>query len=192
MNEFQIAIAERAHYEHAKSSENTSMQDTCAKLVKSFAHESIAELLRTSNVNADFINRNERVNAKYNVYAAEKVANVARYLVNAAMLNHYTLAIVRACVALEAEEMLLTHRDASIVCSMKYKHSDAKREKILKNARYAKHTELNTAATQSSSSINALQTFNVLVESRDASNTACYKLNRDNAATQALLAKIAQ
>lgn len=192
MNEYQQSIVERAEFERDKNSANDSIQSTLDALCKSVSHDAIYSLLVASNVDVDFINRNERVNAKYNVYAAEKVANVAHALAKTRALNHYTLAILRTCDALERSELVLTHKDAALACSASIKHNDSKREKILAKARYAKHTAANTAATQSSSSINALQTFNVLRESRDAANVVTYSLNRDNAATQSLLAMIAQ
>ncbi|MBS7701481.1 MULTISPECIES: hypothetical protein [unclassified Chelatococcus] len=96
------------------------------------------------------------------------------------------MTIFLAALALEANEMTLTHKDAISACSLHCKTSDAKREKIIAAAKYQKHVAANTASTQSSSSINALQAFDVLTEARDAANTIVYKINRDACATQEL------
>jgi hypothetical protein len=187
-NELLSAIDSRAAYELAKNAENASMQATIKDLRKSVDHDAIASAMLASNVDAQFINRAERSNNRYNVYAAEKVVNVARYLAKAATLNHYSLAIVKAAIALQASDLLLTHADAVCVCSKDAKHKDAKRAKIVKSAHYDKHVSSNTASTQSSSSINALQTFNVLIEKRDAANVVAYELNKSHALVAALTA----
>jgi hypothetical protein len=107
-------------------------------------------------------------------------------------MNHYSLAILRAAIALEANDSTLNHADAVFVCSLDAKHKDSKRAATLKSARYSKHVALNTASTQSSSSINSLQALNVLSETRDASNAVAYTLNRDNALTLALIERASQ
>lgn len=191
MNAFEQAISERAAFEASKSAENTNMQRTLETLAKSVAHERIAELLTASNVDAQFINRAERSNARYNVYAAEKVVNVARTLAKVASLNHYTLAVLRTAIALEASDSHLTHKDAVCACSASVKHTSKERESLISKTRFAKHVSANTASTQSSSSINALQTCNVLQESRDAANIVTYSLC-DNDVTRQLREIVAQ
>lgn len=192
VNEFKSALAAeidaRASFEASKNADNDSMQATLKNMRKLSDHDVIAEIMLASNVDASFINRAERSNARYNVYAAEKVVNVARSLAKAAQINHYTRAVFAAALALESAEMMLTHADAVAACSASVKHKDSKREKLIKDARYSQHVAANTAATQSSSSINALQTFNLLKETRDASNNAAYALNRESAHFEALKA----
>ncbi|SER26744.1 hypothetical protein SAMN05216548_11434 [Faunimonas pinastri] len=181
------AFDARATYESAKNSENTSMQNTLATMKKSVDHDAIASIMLAANVDATFINRAERSNARFNVYASEKVINVARACASAAQLNHYTRAILLTAQAFQNAELRMTHKDAISACSMSCK-SDAKREKII--VKYMKHVAANTASTQSSSSINALQMFDVLRETRDESNAICYTLNTESDVTKALLAKL--
>lgn len=176
------AIDARALFEASKSADNHSMQDTLKAFRKDVDHDDICKVMLASNVDASFINRSERVNARFNVYAAQKVANVARFAASVDALNHYTLAIVKTAFALEAQKLALTHKDAVAACSASVKHADAKREAIIAKHRYAKHVAANTASTQSSSSINALQMCNVLSEARDASNVITYTLNRKSEA----------
>lgn len=186
------SVDARAAHELAKNSENTSMQATLSQIRKSVDHDVIAQIMLASNVNVDFLNTSERVSNRFNVYSAEKVINVARACAKVTALNHYTLAVFKTAQALAKIETPLTHKDAACACSMSVKHSDSKREAIIKSSRYAKHVAANTASTQSSSSINALQTFKVLTETRDAANTVSYALNVDSEAYKTLSAICAQ
>ena len=182
------AIDARGTHETTKNAENTSMQATLAQLRKSVDHDAIASVMLASNVNANFINTSERVSNRFNVYSAEKVINVARAIAKVATLNHYTLAVFKTALALAKTNSTLTHKDAACACSMSVKHTDSKRESVIKSARYAKHVAANTASTQSSSSINALQACNVLTETRDAANVVTYTLNTTSEAYSALVA----
>ena len=70
------------------------------------------------------------------------------------------------------------------------KPKDARKTKLI--SRYTK-TEVatGTASTQSSSSINALQSFGILVETRNEQGVVAYRLNMENEATTKLLALVA-
>ncbi len=193
--EFRIALAAafvaRKDYEAEKNADNGSMQLTLDKLAKAADHEVIAELMVAANIDPAFINRSERSTARFNVYAAEKVVNVARALAAVQTLNHYTRAVLATAKALEGAELVMTHKDAVAACSMDVRHTDNKREAIIKAVRYQKHTSSSTASTQASSSINALQLWGVLVESRDAAGAATYKIAPQSAAAVNLLAQLA-
>jgi hypothetical protein len=189
--ELNAALDARAAYELAKNAANDSMQSTLSSLRKSMTHADIAAQLHSCNVDANFINRSERSNNRYNVYAAQKVDNVARAAKSVEELNHYTLAILRVALAVEKIESKLSHKDAVSACSASVKHSEAKRESLIKSLRYAKHVAANTASTQSSSSINALQTCNILSESRDAANAVVYSVNRESETFKLIAARYA-
>lgn len=173
----------RMSYERAKNAENESIQSVLKAQRKSVDHDKIAEMMLVANVNADFINVSERVSARFNVKAAEKVINLARVLASAEHLNHYTRAVFLSAVALAKNNTMLTHKDAHASCSLSVKNNAA-RDKLL--VRYQKHVDASTASTQSSSSINALQMFDVLKETRDESNTIAYVVNTDSEATKRL------
>lgn len=184
------AIDARAQYERDKNADNDSMQETLKDIRKSVDHDLIASVMLAANYDANRINRSERVNARYNVYAYEKDVNIARCAASVASLNHYTRAILLTAKSLKSADLKLTHDDAQSACSLSVKSSDAKREKLI--VKYQKHTSAKTAATQSSSSINALQAFDILRETRDAANKVCYILNEENELTAKLLAHCAQ
>lgn len=177
------AFDARAKFEKSKDAKNTNIQNTLSALKKSVDHADIAKVFASAKVDADFINSSERQNARFNVYAANKVVNIARAIASVAALNHYTKAVFASALALEAKKMTLQHKDANSACSLSCA-SDKERESVI--VKYQKHVAANTAATQSSSSINALQRFNILTESRDDSNNIQYTVNRSSDATKAL------
>ena len=168
---------------------NSSMCKTLTDIAKTLSNEHVAKMLFATKYDATRINRSERSNARYNVYAYEKDVNIARVLCKVASLNHYTRAILSSAIALQKNDMLITHRDAQSACSLDVK-TDATREKLISATKYQKNVAASTANTQSSSSINALQAFSVLVETRDAANNVCYKVNLDADVTKKLLALI--
>lgn len=181
------AFDARAAYESSKNADNDSIQKTLRDMRASVDNDMIAEVFAIANVDANFINRSERKTARFNVYSAQKVINIARAAKSAETLNHYTRAILASAIALSEHDMLINHRDAASACTLSVK-TDAKREKLLR--KYQKHVAANTAATQSSSSINALQMFDVLRETRDDANNVCYSVNADSEITKALIERM--
>lgn len=172
-NDMLAAFDARAAYELSKNADNLNMQKTLADLRASVAHVEIAKLMCAANVDANFINRAERANARFNVYSAEKVVNVIRSAASVAALNHYTLNILRSIVACEREALDFTQRDAQACCSLDVKVDTSKLHVI---SQYQKHIATNTAATQASSSLNALLMTHAIVEYRNAANATCFKV----------------
>lgn len=185
--QIRASVATRRDYEIAKNASCESMLHNLKTFDKTLANDALVALLAASNMHADTLNRSERNNARFNVYSFEKVLRD----VSVIRMNHYSLAIVRAAIALEAASLTLTHQDAVVACSLDAKHKDSKRAALIKTARYQKHVALNTASTQSSSSINSLAALNVLTETRDASNAVAYTLNRESALAQSMIAHCA-
>ena len=181
------AFDSRASFEASKNASNENIQKTLRDLLKSISRDSVCTVLQASNVNAAFINESIRVDSKFNVYAAQKVDNIACYMNKAEALNHYTLAILKTLLSLEKNEMKLTQEDAKSACTLEMKLKDAKREKHI--VKYAKHVAISTANTQSSSSLEALVTFNVLQRSKDSENNTVFVL-ADNDTAKALIERI--
>ena len=174
LNEMLAAFDSRAAYELSKNAENSNIQTTRADLKASVNHEAIAKLMMQANVSADFINRAERSNSRFNVYSAEKIINIARFAASAAALNHYTLNILKSIVACQIAEIDFTQADAVSACSLSVKVNSAKVALI---SQYQKHVSANTASTQASSSLNALLMTNLIYETRNAANVTCFKLH---------------
>lgn len=182
------AIDARIAYETEKNAENDSMQNVLKSMRKSVDNDRIAEIMLTYNVDSNRINRQLRNNARYNVKAYQKDINVARCIASVETLNHYSRAIFLAALALEANDMTLTHKDANAACSLDVKTNDTKRDKLINAVKYQAHVAANTTSTQSSSSLNSLQSYNVFTETRDAANNVCFKLNRECEATKSIAA----
>lgn len=179
------AVDARSVYESAKNAANDSMQKTLRKIKTSVSHARIAEIMMTCNVDANMLNREERVNARYNVKSYDKIVNIARVLAKVEVLNIYTRAILASAQQFENNEMIITQRETKLACSAHNRIADVKRNSCL--IRTHKIFDMSTCSTQASSTNNALQTYNILIETRDSANNVCFKLNRENAATQALL-----
>jgi hypothetical protein len=152
-----------------RTPDNANIQKTLAGIRADLDHDAIVATMIAANVPAEFINQAERGNARFNVYAAEKVANVARVLAGAGRLNHYTRAIVASAYRCAAAGLPFTHADAVAACSLEVKADPAK-----PLVRYEKHVAPNTASTQASSSIAALKTFGVLTEGKTPSGAVAY------------------
>jgi hypothetical protein len=179
----QTSIAARKSYEIECNAENTNIQKTLDNLAIDFSHEAVVKVMHSANVDANFINRQERRNKRFNVYSAQKVANIARSAAAADTLNNYTRCIFLTALKLTKANMTMTHKDAQASLCVDLRADAAKAQHIV---RYAKTVAANTADTQSSSSINALQMFDVLKETRDERNEVAYSLNLSAATTKRL------
>ncbi len=174
------SVASRRDYETAKNASCDSMLSNLKAFDKRLSNDTVIALCESAALDANILNRQERNNARFNIYAFDKILSD----VSTATMNHYSKAILSAAVALRKASLSLTHADAVAACSLSVTHKDKSRAKLIASSRYQKHVAANTAATQSSSSINSLQALNVLVESRDASNHVCYTIaNNDFANT---------
>ena len=182
------AFDARVAYEQSKCDDATaSIFKAIADLRKDYAHDAIIDVMRKASVNAEFINRQERRNARYNVKSATKVFQIARCVAKVASLDSYTRNVLRTAFNLHNAELTMTHADAQASLDNAARVADAKKAHVV---RYAKAIAASTADTQSSSSINALQMFDVLKETRDDSNAVAYALNAQSDVTHALLASL--
>jgi len=182
------AIDVRATYEREKNADNDSIQAKLKAFKSHVSHSRIAEIMMSANVDANLINRNERVNARFNEKAFVKVVNIARAIASAESLNIYTRAILASIKCFEDNDMLMTERETKLACTSNSRLTETTRNSAL--IRVAKIYDASTCSTQASSTNNALQAYNVIVETRDAANNVCFKLNRESAVTQALLERL--
>jgi hypothetical protein len=182
------AFEARKEYEiaHGKDA-SANIHKTLSKVRKSMTRDVVATCLLASNVDADFINASVRASNRFNVYAIEKVDNIACALLKAESVNHYTRAILATALAFEKNDLVMTRDEARSACSLALKVKDAKREKLV--SKYKKHIDASTASTQSSSSLEALVTFNILARSKDDQGNDTFK-TIDNEATRALIERL--
>jgi hypothetical protein len=181
--EILASIVARREYELDKNESCDSMLAHLDAYAKRLQNVSVCARLLAANVDSNILNRQERNNARFNIYAFDKLLNDVSF----ATMNHYSKAILRATLALKSADLLLTHADAVQACTLDATQKDKSRAKIISAARYQKHVALSTASTQSSSSINSLCALSVLVESKNDANHVVYSL-ADNEHTSALVA----
>lgn len=179
----QTSIALRKTYEANANADNLNIQKTLSGIAQDFSHEAVVSVMHAANVDANFINRQERKNKRFNVYSAQKVSNIALSAASAATLNAYTRMIFLTALKLTKASLSMTHKDAQASLCVDLR-CDAHKDAFV--VRYAKTIAANTADTQSSSSINALQMFDVLKETRDERNEVAYTLNLQAATTKRL------
>lgn len=183
------AIDARAQFEAGKNKDASSnIAKTLADIRKSVSHERIASIMLASNIDANFINRAQRADSRMNVYAVEKVVNVARAIAKVETLNHYSRFILQTAKVFAENKLQMNNDDAKSACSLEVKVKETKREKLI--VKYQKHVSFSTANAQSSSSLDALCMFNVLTKSKDEANKDVYIFNADNENAKTLLAQL--
>ena len=182
------AVDVRKAYEVAKNAENDSMFAKLKMFRASVAHERIASIMLASNVDANLLNRQERINARFNEKSYVKVLNIAQSIARVAQLNIYTRAILLSVKCFEDNGMLLTQAETKQACTSNSRLSVTTRNSAL--IRTHKIYDPSTCSTQASSTNNALQSYGVLTETRDSANQLCFALNRENETTQALFALV--
>lgn len=182
---FTLALASsfdaRAEYEEKKNADNSNIQKNLKKSREKFARASAARFCMTASVKSDFINRAERVNAQYNVYAVEKVADLIDAVMHKRALNAINLNVLKSLFKLTAKEIAFTHKLAVASASDKVVVEDASIRKLLSRH----NVSLTTASTQASSTMNALVTCNVVTEYMTDAREVAYRLN-DNSLVEAL------
>lgn len=136
-------------------------------------HASVANVMLASNVDADYIN-SKNVS---NIYTAQKVAKIARFLAASDSFDVHTLNVFLTCFKLTKAEKSMTHSDAKAAICSNIKSTVEKQAFINVSAKFY---DTSTANAQSSSSISALQIFNMLRKTRDERNDEAYTLDFDN------------
>ena len=184
---FDARIAYQRDYHASESTDNLVKKLNAMR--RDATHEKVAQSFLDRNIDANFVNRQERANARFNEKAIVKAINLVRSLLKVDTINIYTRAIVASLVSFEQADLQMTQRETKAACSADAKLADSKRNKLVK--RVAKIYDASTASTQSSSSNQVLLTFNIIRETKNAANENCFVLNRDNQTTQDLLALIA-
>ena len=184
------AFDARADFERSKAKDDSSnIHKTLAKLRKNVTRESVASFFMSHNIDAALINRAIRADSRINVYAYEKIENVASAALKSEALNHYSVAILKSALSLEGVDSALTFEDAKAACSADSKLKDNKRDKLIK--RYSRIVASGTASTQSSSSLEALCAFDVLKRSRNSEGDTVFIVNHENDVAKALIERVA-
>ena len=149
---------DRATFERRMRPNNESIQKTLAKSRAKLIQAHITQAMFAANVAPNFVNRSLAADKRYNVYAIEKAADLLATLAGKAQLNNaINRAIVKSMIAFRASGVAFTGNSADAATSDKIKVENGT-AKLL-----TRHTvSASTAPTQSSSTMNALETLGIV------------------------------
>lgn len=163
-HKIKAAFETREKFEKDKSAV-TGNDNIFKNLTKSYgklSSDAVANVLLVTNVEPDFVNRTLSDGSKYNVYALNKLADIAQGAmhgldVNSGMSNAINLAVMKSMFAIRRVGATFTMDLAKAACSKQYR-TDSPYVKHL-----IRHTvSPSTVSTQSSSTMQALQTLGVV------------------------------
>lgn len=153
----------RMTYEHRERPGNEKIQAKLKAAKGRMSSLGIAGVMLAAKVEPDFINRSVTEGRRYNVYAFEKFNDVAGGLCSGTFKNAVNLAIMKSLFKFRSSGMAFTGLAALAACSDKVKV-----EKGM-TAALVRHTvSAATAPTQTSSTMNALQTMGIVVNKGSA------------------------
>jgi hypothetical protein len=175
---------ERLAFELAKNANNESIKKHVNNAAKKFATLRVARFMIAAEVRSTFINEQERVNARRNIYSVAKLLDLAENTVSDTSFNAINNACLSSLFKFEKAELEFTHADALASASRDVNVKDTNKRKFL-----TRHiVDANTASTQASSTMNALLAARVVDEYTNDNRETCYKL-RDNALVTHLRAR---
>lgn len=175
------AIDLRASDEAKKDPENAKIQSTLKGIRAGFTKTSVARFCVATNIDNNFINRSVRASAAYNVYAAQKLLNIAQktMLGEDIKWNEVNRCIVSSLFKCEKANVEFSHKVA-VACTSKQIACDAGVSKHL-----VRHTVApTTATTQASSTMQALVTAGVVVKYENEANAECYRFTENAIVSQ--------
>lgn len=184
MEDLTFSFDDRAAYETEKNPTNDNIHKTLRKLRQELTRSGSVRALKVCGVSPGFAYRQNREGARYNVYAIDKVADLASYLAGNVTLNRINNAVLRSLFRFEAASLEFTGELAKAAAS----------DKIRVEPRYRPHlvshtVAAGTAPTQASSTMQALQTLGI-VKAEGSSKNPVYRLT-DNLATKVLRERLA-
>jgi len=151
---------DRATYEKTKNPNNERIHKSLDKTRAKLTLPSAAAILIAAQVEPDFINRSVSEGSRFNVYAADKLADLVKGLRDGALTNKINIAICKSLFAFRAAGEKFTGEMAKAAACDKVKVSAAM-QKIL-----IRHTvDPGTMSTQTSSTMTALQTMGIVKNS---------------------------
>jgi len=161
------ARIEQARQKNASLSNLKKLQH----MLQALSNETLANLLKSSNVDANVFSKS--------IYASEKVIKFAQQAIafNANSLNEMTYAIFKSAVAFHNNELEFTKQDACAAISSVVKVDDKRKDAILAKTRRNLHFTTETIAAQSQTSLSALKSLNILKDSVERRNAYVLNIN---------------
>lgn len=161
---------DRSAYEKTKNPNNERIQKTLDKTRAKLAMPSAAAVLLATQVHPDFINRSISEGSRYNVYAADKMADLVRGLRDGALTNKINIAIAKSLFAFKKAGEAFTGEMAKAAACDKVKVT-REQQKLL-----TRHTiDPGTMSTQTSSTMTALISMGI-VQNKGTFRAPIYEL----------------
>lgn len=178
-NEFVKVLSDRIEVAKAKDASATNMKKLFA-LRSMLANETLADLLRKSNIDAERFNRA--------IYASEKVIKFAHHavekVIDSASVNENAFAAFKTAMQLHAASLDMTKNDAECAISKDVALRDENKKALV--YRRSVILSADTLNAQSQQVIDMLKTLNMLHS--DNARATSYKIKR-NALADALCEK---
>lgn len=152
------AYADRETFETAKNPTGESIHKNLEKSRAKLAMPSAAAFLLAAEVDPDFINHSVNDGSRYNVYAADKLADLVAGLRDGVIRNAINNAITRSLFAFKVAGHPFTSDMAKAAASKQY----PVKEKALRDLLIRHTVSPSVASTQTSSTMTALQTLGIV------------------------------
>jgi len=188
-DELNAHFADRVRYEVAKKGEDAAIIEKFTKMIKDeITNDRVIEALMLANVNTNFVNMQEKADARLNVYAVQKVFSLARTSIGANFLHRYIDTIYRTLINFTENNLSLTLQDAKASLCVELKAEDKNKQKLL--VTYASRISDTTASTQASSTISALRITNIVIQTRNDKYKDAYIFNEQSEMHKQILKRI--
>lgn len=165
------AIDTRCAFEKDKKGEDANIQRTLKKCRAVMTSKRAARVMLACNVDPEVMNRTVHEGARYNVYAIGKLGDAVFGLSGGVIANAINLAIMRSLFRFRAAGLTFTGEMAKAACSAQIRVADT----ALRNALVRHTVAPSTAPTQSSSTMQALETLGI-VKREGSSRNPTYTL----------------
>ena len=182
--EIAVALDARAEFERSKNSDNDSIQKHLKSARAKLTTLSVARFMIAANVSVSYFNEQERVNARRNVYAILKLADIARAVAVGDSHNAINLSVLRSLFKFASADVEFSHKHALASASDKITIDATVRKHLVRHT-----VSASTASTQASSTMSALEASRVVNVYQNDKSEQCYRLN-DNALVAALRDKL--
>jgi hypothetical protein len=153
-----LAIDTRAAYESDKNPDNGNIHRTLKKARQALSLPSACKAMMVTGFDVGQVNRHKAQNARYNVYALGKLADVLNGVVNGSIGNAINNACLRSLFRFQAAGVPFTMEMAKAAASDKIRITDKNQLGAL-----VRHTvSASTAPTQASSTMQALTDLGIV------------------------------
>lgn len=151
-----MGLDDRAAFEEVKNPDNDSIQKTLKKLNSALASPTAAAVIDVTGTPVDFMNQGG--SNRYNVYAIDKLADIVAGLSGGVMRNAINNAVTKSLFRFRAAGESFTGEMAKAAASDKIRIQGAIKAQLVRHTVSAQ-----TAPTQASSTMQALQTLGIVV-----------------------------